>query len=781
MRTLIIRAAIALAAIFSGAIPAAARAQEPFKHALPSLRQAAWQDLELGMFIHFAPNTWSDSEGDDLSVPLSKINPELLNTQEWVLAAKLMGARYIVFVAKHVGGFCWWPTSTTDYSVKSIPWRGGKGDVLRDLAESCKKMDMKLGVHISPADRKHGAGAGGKCNDSAAQADYIKIYRSQLTEVLSNYGDMCEVWFDGGLVFDVGDILKQYAPNAVVFQGPNPDIRWVGNEDGVAPHTAWNSVDITKAPAQFGVYTAADGNSDGNRWMPIECDARMRDTWFWNSKNAKSLKSVDALVTMYNNTVGRGTVLLLNQTPDTTGRIPDLDMKRGAHFGAEIARRYGSPLATASGNGATIQLNLGSPTMVDAVSMAEKIEDGERVREYFVEALVRDQWKTVARGMSVGHRRIDTFEEVYTSQLRLRIPNASAEPHIRTFSAFRTRATDSAQTVLRLKAPSLQIMSPLDYQVFQRRTPSQGVIRVAGTTTHNADTIDARLLQLSSAASGGYITIAVDPVTRGFYGELESPAGGWYQMEVRARSGETVLEKLVIPHVGVGEVFLGAGQSNSTNSGGEGLLKLQSEYVSTFSGFDWRLANDPQPGVHDSSTGGSFWPAFGDLMYDRYHVPIGLAVTGHGGTSIRQWQVGGELFHWFMTRTLQFGPSGFRAVLWHQGESDVDMLSEQYALGLAQIIRDSRRMAGWNIPWFVARVSYHSPDHPLFDTTRNAQKMLWDAGVAFEGPDSDQLGGDNRDGLGRGIHFSSKGLREHGRLWAEKISVYLDKILQSGR
>ena len=196
----------------------------------PTPQQLEWQDAEIGMFLHFAPNTWQDNEGDDLSTPLSAINPAKLDTDQWAKTAKSMGAKYIVFVAKHVGGFCWWQTSTTDYSVKSIPWRGGKGDVMADISKSCRKYGLKLGVYLSPADRKFGVEVGGKAKTPEAQTAYVKMFRTQLTELLTHYGPIFEVWFDGSLTFDVGDILRAHAPQAVVFQGPQASIRWVGNE-----------------------------------------------------------------------------------------------------------------------------------------------------------------------------------------------------------------------------------------------------------------------------------------------------------------------------------------------------------------------------------------------------------------------------------------------------------------------------------------------------------------------------------------------------------------------
>ncbi len=410
-------------------------AAEP-KLALPSPEQVAWQDCELGMFIHFAPNTWTDSEGDDLSLPLAKMNPAKLDTDQWVSAAEAMGAKYIVFVAKHVGGFCMWQTDTTDYSVKSIPWRNGKGDVLGDLAASCRKRGMKLGVYLSPCDRKHGAGVGGKCKNPQAQAEYDKLYRRQLTEVLSRYGRMYEVWFDGSNIVEVGDILKEHAPGAMVFQGPHATIRWVGNEDGIAPYPAWNAV--SAADARSGVATAAHGRPDGDAWLPNECDARIRSTWFWNTRNAPTLKTVDQLMAMYYRSVGHGAVLLLNQTPDTSGLIPEADVKRAAEFGAEIRRRFAKSLAETSGQGAVVELALPKAQWIDHAVTMEDIAQGERVRKYVIEGSIGSggQWTTLCEGTAIGHKKIDRFPANEVSKVRLRATESAATPQIRKLAVY---------------------------------------------------------------------------------------------------------------------------------------------------------------------------------------------------------------------------------------------------------------------------------------------------------------------------------------------------------
>mgnify|MGYP000243176764 CR=1 FL=1 len=407
--------------------------------AKPSAAQAAWHDLEVGMFIHIAPQTWQGGESDTGKTPLTDINPEKLDTDQWVRVAESMGAKYIVFVAKHEGGFCWWPSATTEYSVKATPWRGGKGDVLADLSKSCAARKMKLGVYLSPRDRHEGIEVGGKATDVSKQALYEAMFRTQLTELLTRYGEMMEVWFDGNLVFDVGDILTKHALNAVVFQGPQATIRWVGNEAGVAPYPAWNAVKSGGSAKKWGDYTGEDGTPDGDRWLPNECDARSRDTWFWNPRNAASLKTVEQLVKMHEMSVGRGAVLLLNFTPDTSGLIPEADAERAGEFGAAIAARFGVPVSDTSGEGSEFTVQPSAPVLVDRAVFMEDITKGERVREYVLEARVAGEWKRVAAGSSVGHKRIETFAPVLAESVRLRVVKAVGVPVIREFAVYRAQ------------------------------------------------------------------------------------------------------------------------------------------------------------------------------------------------------------------------------------------------------------------------------------------------------------------------------------------------------
>lgn len=334
------------------------------------------------------------------------------------------------------------------------------------------------------------------------------------------------------------------------------------------------------------------------------------------------------------------------------------------------------------------------------------------------------------------------------------------------------------------KAEDLIVLSPREYQVFQRASRYEGHMLVSGRVDPQCNKLEVRITgkSLRGALPGKWQPIPITPKTQAFASMIPVTPGGWYRVELRATKGGKAVAEGAVEKVGVGEVFVGAGQSNSTNAGEE-KARQTSGMVSSFSGRSWQMADDPQPGPHDNSQGGSFWPAFGDAMYARYHVPIGVAVTGHGGTSSFQWQPedGSGLFAWMMTRIYQLGPLGFRAVLWHQGESDVETPTDVYVKNLTTIIRRSTQDAGWEFPWFLAQASYHNVDLLSLPRVRAGQKQLWETGVALEGPDTDTLVGDYRDRGGSGIHFSPKGLKAHGEMWAEKVGAYLDRVLGSDK
>ncbi len=354
-------------------------------------------------------------------------------------------------------------------------------------------------------------------------------------------------------------------------------------------------------------------------------------------------------------------------------------------------------------------------------------------------------------------------------------------------------------------AKNLTINLPTDFQVHQRSSSSEGAIPIEASLPSGLEAGDSFHARLSSNTTWQFIATLTNR-QENVRATIRAPAGGWFRLEGRiTRQGKTLAETTV-EHVGVGEVFVIAGQSNSANHG-EKQQRPKSQLVVAHSGNRWSAANDPQPGA--SGSGGSFVPPFADAIAERFQIPVGIIACGVGATSVREWlpqghpfphpptltnhvtalgsgewQSDGSIFRQFTARLRSLGPHGFRAVLWHQGESDANQRDPSrtlpgplYTRLMEQLIRNSRREIGWEFPWFVAQASYHTPDDPASPDIRAAQSALWKSGIALEGPDTDALTGDLRDNGGKGVHFSERGLREHAALWVEKVSPWLDQQL----
>lgn len=418
---------------------ATAEADPSKRHAAASLDQRAWQDLEVGMFVHFAPNTWQDVESDNLTTPLSEIDPKNLNTDQWAHTAVALGAKYLVFVAKHQGGFCMWQTETTDYSIRNTPWRGGHGDILADVVASCRKHGLKLGVYVCPRDDHFGAKTGGVCATPEMQARYDTMYRQQLTEVLSRYGELVEIWFDGSTVTPVSDLLKRYQPHAMIFQGKGATIRWVGNEDGLAPYPCWNGIDGSEA--RTGTSTSLNSDPDGDTWLPNEVDVSIRrPDWFWSTKNANKVMTLDQLLSVYYCSVGRGCQLLLNIPANREGLLSDPDCAAANALGSEVRRRFAKPLAQTAGRGLQIELRLDGPMQIDTVVLQEDTSFGERVRAFRIEGHSNSEWRTLSEGIAVGHKRIQPVDPAIVDGLRVVTTSNVGTPIFRSVAVYRTAA-----------------------------------------------------------------------------------------------------------------------------------------------------------------------------------------------------------------------------------------------------------------------------------------------------------------------------------------------------
>ena len=446
--TLFVRTLL-FAAVIAGSISASA--QDATGDIRPAPYQVAWQDLEFGVIIHFSANTFLNQEWGDGSANPSVFNPTQFDPEQWMKAIHDSGAKYVVLVAKHHDGFCLWPTEQTSYSVKSSPWKDGKGDVVGDVARAARKYGLKFGVYLSPWDRHEP-----KYKDSA---EYDKYYNAELEELATHYGDLVEFWLDGagsaGHVYNFTKIietLRTYQPDTIVFADTGlfeyGDARWVGNEAGIVDYENWNVID----------------RHGYRRWRPVEADTPLRDKhWFWHPNDEASLKSLDTLLDTYDKTVGRGAQLMLGLAPDNRGLLPDSDVKRLTEFGAALRSRTENNLVlhhlpassdvslALDGNGDTfwsapagshhgeIQVQFDHPITFDHALTMEWLNEGQHVQKYAIEIWneADRKWKTVVEGQAIGHEKIDHFPPVTSKRVRLNILSSTDPAHIRDFQLYR--------------------------------------------------------------------------------------------------------------------------------------------------------------------------------------------------------------------------------------------------------------------------------------------------------------------------------------------------------
>ena len=431
--------------------------EQPAGIVVPNAIQQAWADAEIGVLIHFdMPVYKPDYVWTDFGTHPSPevFNPTELNTDQWLEAASRLGARYAVLVAKHCSGFSLWPTEAHEYSIKNSPWKDGKGDIVRDFINSCRKYGISPGIYASTTANGylHVKNPGIVQEGSpVTQEEYNGIVRKQLTELWTNYGKLFEIWFDGGVLAkerggaDVFSLLQELQPDAVAFQGPygSPNlVRWVGNEEGVAPYPCWATADSTTNADGTRVVKGLNGNPDAPFWCPGESDFTLRwnssfqGGWFWHAGQDSMMFSVDQLMHKYVTSVGRNTNMLLGIVINDKGLVPEADVARITAFGNAIKEQYGHPLRTVSGKGSEYEIGLDEPVMVDRVVIQEDITYGERILEYKLSGLCDGKWVELAKGSNVGHKRIEIFDAVRAERIRLEITESKAEPVLRNFSVF---------------------------------------------------------------------------------------------------------------------------------------------------------------------------------------------------------------------------------------------------------------------------------------------------------------------------------------------------------
>ncbi|HET9066534.1 MAG TPA: alpha-L-fucosidase [Gemmatimonadales bacterium] len=435
-------------------LPTIARAPRRTRPA-PTPQQLGWQRDELAMFIHFGVNTFSNREWGDGTEDPATFAPTALDATQWARAARAAGFRAMILTAKHHDGFCLWPTTTTPHSVAQSPFRGGAGDVVGEFAMACRREGLRVGLYLSPWDRNAPS-----YGDSPR---YNDLYVAQLTELLTRYGRIHEVWFDGANGEGPNGKRQRYdwprfwatvrrlQPEAVIFSDAGPDLRWIGNERGAAGETNWSTVDprVITEPGMSGpavMRQLQEGDPDGSVWRPGETDVSIRPGWFWHPAEDGSVRSADDLVELYFSSVGRNSKLLLNVPPTRAGRLHETDI---AHLNAMRERldtMFGTPMtgsnmawqSTGASSASALLDGLPAEGRISVIDLREEITMGQRVARYVVEARDQDGWEEVARGTTIGCRRLHRIAPRHVSGLRLRLLETVDQPlpvAIRTYHA----------------------------------------------------------------------------------------------------------------------------------------------------------------------------------------------------------------------------------------------------------------------------------------------------------------------------------------------------------
>ena len=415
------------------------------RRARPSAQQLLWQRDELALFLHFGINTFTDREWGDGREDPARFDPTGLDVRQWARVAREAGFKAMILTAKHHDGFCLWPTCTTKHSVASSPWRDGKGDLVREFVEACRAEDLRVGLYCSPWDRNHPS-----YGDSPRYRD---VYAVQLTELLTDYGEIHEVWFDGAngegpngkrQEYDwptTWKLVRKLQPKAVIFSDAGPDVRWIGNERGVAGETNWSTVDptIVPVPGMTGdevMRSLTEGDRGGTVWRPGETDVSIRPGWFYHGKEDARVRTADDLVDLYFTSVGRNSKLLLNVPPTAAGVLHPRDVESLRGMRAKLEALFATDLAAGrrvqwrrtSGRSGVALVQLATPLAVSVLDLRERIADGPRVAAYTVEGRVDGVWRELSRGTTIGYRRLTRWDPVTLDAIRVTVTDAVEPP-----------------------------------------------------------------------------------------------------------------------------------------------------------------------------------------------------------------------------------------------------------------------------------------------------------------------------------------------------------------
>ncbi len=476
---------------------------------LPTERQLQWHALEAYAFVHFTVNTFTDREwglGDESP---AVFNPSAFDADQIVRTAKEGGLRGVILTAKHHDGFCLWPSQYTEHSVKNSPWKNGRGDVVREMADACRRAGLAFGVYLSPWDRNH---------RDYGRPEYLTYYRNQLRELLTNYGPLFTVWFDGANGGDgyygganekrsinnrtyydwpnTWSMVRELQPLASMFSDAGPDFRWVGNESGIAGETCWATLDMTK-PMRYpggGSEGLNAGERPGTQWLPAECDVSIRPGWFYHASEDTAVKSPAQLLDIYYKSVGRGADLNLNLPPDRRGVIHENDVRSLREFRRRLDQTFATNLAAgarviaSNTRGGDVQgefaparvldgkrdtywatddavtapelvVELGAVKTFNVVDLREYLPLGQRVEAFAVDAWREGEWVTFAQGTSIGNRRLVRGVCVTTDKVRLRITAAPVAPAIAEFGLYAEPESLAAPTIARNRVGHITLVA----------------------------------------------------------------------------------------------------------------------------------------------------------------------------------------------------------------------------------------------------------------------------------------------------------------------------------
>ena len=429
---------------------------------LPTPAQQRWQACELGALFHLdlpvvvgdpAPNNDTRRVYDP-----KRYNPAKLDTDQWVTAAKAMGARYAVFTATHFNGFMQWQSDLYPYSLKYAAWRDGKGDIVADFVASCRRAGILPGLYLSTHRNAFQTVWGhyvdwGQGRGTAKQDAFNRIAEKMTEELCSRYGDLVQIWFDAGVRLpeeggpDVIPIFEKCQPDSVFYNSSRrSDHRWIGNEEGHAGYPCWSTMPgpergaVSHNSGEWRKYLHG-GDPDGTVWSPGMVDIVMRGRgnhdWFWRPGREETQYTVEQLMRMYDASVGRNCNLIVGLVVNNEGLVPENDVRRAGEFGRELARQFGAPLAETHGTGSELTLSLPAPARIDRATFGEAIAQGERIRQYTLEGRAPGGgWQVLSSGQSVGQKRIERFPAVELNALRLRVTASQAEAALAHFRAY---------------------------------------------------------------------------------------------------------------------------------------------------------------------------------------------------------------------------------------------------------------------------------------------------------------------------------------------------------